>query len=103
MIAIDILAWWYSQGWIQVLHVARQRLVSVSQLFSVPILIRTLFSPWKQIISYPGAGIDAQFRALADNFISRLVGFAVRSMVLLAAGILLSAAALFGLLQVLLW
>lgn len=103
MIALEILAWWYRQGWAQVAKNAQERIVKVSHLFSVPILIRTWFAPWRRIITYPGAGIDAQIRAMADNLVSRLVGFTVRSFVLLAAGIMMAACAVLAFVQLIAW
>ena len=103
MIVLEILAWWYRRGWAQVANNAQERLGKVSHLFSVPILIRTWFSPWRRIISYPGAGIDAQVRAMTDNFVSRLVGFTVRSIVLLTAGIMLAGCAVLAFVQLIVW
>lgn len=103
MIALEILAWWYRQGWAQVAKNAETRFVKVSHLFSVPILIRTWFAPWRRIVTYPGAGLEAQFRAMTDNLVSRFVGFTVRSFVLLAAGVMLAACAVLGVVQLLLW
>lgn len=103
MFALEILAWWYRQGWAQVAKNAEVRIVKVSHLFSVPILIRTWFAPWRRIVSYPGAGIDAQIRAMTDNLVSRLVGFSVRSLVLFTAGLMLAACALYGAVLLLIW
>lgn len=103
MIVLEILTWWYVQGWMQVAKNAELRLVKVSHMFSVPILIRTLFAPWRRIITYPGASIDARFRAMGDNLVSRLVGFSVRAMVLLTAGVMLILTAALAVAQLLIW
>ncbi len=103
MIAFEILTWWYRQGWAQVAKNAKQRFRKVSYLFSLPILVRTLFAPWHRTISYPGAGIEAQLRAMGDNLVSRMVGFAVRSLVLLTAGIMLAACAILAVAQLVIW
>lgn len=103
MIALEILTWWYRSGWMQVAKNAEQRFLKVSHMFSVPILIRTLFAPWRRIITYPGATIDARFKAMGDNLVSRLVGFSVRAMVLLAAAVMLGFTALLALVQLVLW
>jgi hypothetical protein len=103
MIALEILTWWYHRGWAQVAKNAETRFGRVSHLFSVPILVRTWFAPWRRIISYPGAGIEAQFRAMADNLVSRLVGFCVRSLVLLTAGLMLAGCAVMAVVQIVVW
>lgn len=103
MIALEILVWWYRQGWMQVAKNAEARVSQVYQLFAIPILVRTWFEPWRRIITYPGAGIDAQLRAMTDNLVSRLVGFTVRSVILLTVGILLLGCVLLTLLQVVFW
>ena len=51
--------------------------------------MRTLFAPWRRIITYPGAGLEAHVRAATDNLVSRMVGFMVRLMVLFAAAVIL--------------
>lgn len=103
MIALEIFTWWYRQGWAQVAKNAEQRFFKVSHMFSVPILVRTLFAPWRRIITYPGATIDARLHAMGDNLVSRFVGFSVRAMVLLTAGIMLSFTAAAALVQLIVW
>jgi hypothetical protein len=103
MLVFQMLSWWYGQGWRRVAVDSQQRLVTVSHIFSVPILLRTLFAPWRRIVTYPGAGLDAKLRALGDNLVSRAVGFSVRIMVLVAAGLILGLTASFGIVFVLLW
>lgn len=103
MVIFAMFSWWYGQGWKAVAHAWGQRLVKVSHLFSVPILLRTLFAPWRRIITYPGASIDAQFRAMVDNLVSRVVGFTVRIFVLIAAGSMLFVTSVIGGLWVVVW
>lgn len=87
MLALEFFKWWYGQGWALLVRNMRRRLVMTSNVFSVPILIRTLFAPWRRIITYGGAGINSQIRTAADNLVSRLVGFVVRLFVLFTAGV----------------
>jgi len=75
----------------------------ISRLFSVPILLRTLFAPWKRIVSYPGSSLDAKIRALIDNMVSRAVGFVVRILVLLTALIMEALAGSLGVLWIIVW
>lgn len=103
MLAVELLRWWYGNGWSRAAHMAQRRIMKISQLFSVPILLRTLFAPWRRIVTQPGAGIDAQVRALGDNMISRTIGFAVRIIVLLTAGIGMLGMTVIAGLEIALW
>ncbi|MGC1176519.1 MAG: hypothetical protein WA843_00450 [Candidatus Saccharimonadales bacterium] len=82
---LSFFSWWYGAGWKQVLDSFILRLRATLNVFSVNQLLRTLFAPWRRIISYPGAGLDQRLRAWADNTFSRIIGFVVRLFVLFAA------------------
>lgn len=103
MLALTLLQWWYGRGWKTVAVRAERRIAGITDAFSVSILLRTLFAPWRRIVTYPGAGLDAKFRALIDNFVSRCVGFVVRVCVLIAAGVSLAALSVIALVQLVLW
>lgn len=103
MLVLTFFNWWYGRGWRGEIAAAKRRLDSVGTLFSVAILLRTLFSPWRRIISYPGAGFDAHLRAMLDNLVSRVIGFVVRISVLMSAAVIFVLLAVVGLVQILLW
>jgi hypothetical protein len=75
----------------------------IYKAFSVPILLRTLFAPWKRIVSYPGASLDAKLRAFGDNIVSRAVGFVVRMLVLMTAVVIEFGALVIGSIGIILW
>lgn len=103
MIVFELFAWWYGPGWIMAARNIGRMLGGISRLFSVPILIRTLFAPWKRIVTLPGASLDAKLQAYGDNVVSRAVGFVVRFMVLLTALVLVVLVLVFGVLGFVLW
>lgn len=103
MLALEFFKWWYGQGWALLIRNMRRRLVMTSNVFSVPILVRTLFAPWRKIITYGGAGISSQIHTAADNLISRLVGFVVRLLVLFTAGVSLVVVLLLAVLEIVGW
>lgn len=103
MIVFELFAWWYGAGWIMAARNIGRMLAGISRLFSIPILMRTLFAPWKRIITLPGASLDAKLRAYGDNIVSRAVGFTVRFLVLLTALLLVAFALVFGILGFVLW
>lgn len=89
MTLMYLIQWWYGHGWMGQLASGRSRIAWIIESFSVGILARTLFDPWKQIISFTGrdASLDMKFRAGVDNFVSRIVGVLVRLCVLIAASV----------------
>jgi hypothetical protein len=103
MLAYAWLTWWYGRGWAQTVTQVHGLLKATSRLFSVPILLRTLFAPWKRIITYPGASLDAKLRAFADNMVSRAIGFAVRLLVLVTALIMETLTLSLGAVWVIIW
>lgn len=103
MLATALFSWWYGAGWKLVASNVSKRLDKTLASFSVPTLARTLFAPWKRIVSSPGSGIDAHLRAALDNLVSRCVGFTVRLIVLLTALVCLATIAVLGVLQIVLW
>jgi hypothetical protein len=80
-------SWWYGRGWSQVATSFGPRLRGVLEGFSARQLVRTLFQPWRRIVTEPGSSLEDRWRAAIDNLFSRLVGFVVRLFVLLAAGV----------------
>ena len=103
MLAVDFIRWWYGPGWAGVSSAIKRRLQTLAAMFSVGVLLQTLFSPWRRIMTYPGSGLGEHLRALGDNIVSRCIGFVVRIMALLAAAggfvVLLAV----GLVQLILW
>lgn len=81
----ELLRWWYVEGWLHSFKRIGSRTHNVALAFSAPTLLRTLFAPWRRIVTTAGRSIDAKFQAAIDNFVSRLVGFISRFIVLIAA------------------
>ena len=85
MLFFGFFQWWYGAGWLEKWRAVGLKLKSHLDYFSIGTLLKTLFAPWKQIISEPvgGRGHSAMQR-LVDNAVSRFVGFGVRLFVLIA-------------------
>ena|SRR5580765_1214268 len=103
MFLLDLFGWWYGAGWAGVLTSNRRRLAALADMFSTKILLRTLFAPWRRIITVPGASLDAHIRALVDNLVSRLIGFSIRAFVLFAGCIAFIFLAVGTLLELIVW
>ena len=85
MFLVGILSWWYGDGWKQRFLMIKDRLSHTSDYFSISILIKTLFSPYRQISAGNVSGpIGVQIRAAIDRLISRVVGMFVRLFVIIA-------------------
>lgn len=95
--------WWYGQGWRQVAGSFQPRLHAVADSFSVKQLSRTMFAPWRRIITAPGRSLEDKMRAFADNMFSRVIGFIVRLFVLLAAVLVGTVIALLTVAETFLW
>lgn len=103
MFIVAFLSWWYGEGWQNAAVNVVKKLRGVSRAFSVGTLLRTLFAPWRRIVTPPGASMHEHFTAWRDNFVGRLVGFFVRITVLLAAGFVTILTASFGAIGVIVW
>jgi hypothetical protein len=103
MLVLSFFSWWYGAGWKQVFQSLGPRLKTVAVNFSVAQLLRTLFQPWRRIISYPGASLQAKMQAKLDNLVSRAIGFVVRFFVLVGALFAVIFVALFTIFELILW
>ncbi len=104
MILTDWLSWWYGSGVAELKLRLKFLFVSLLNTFSVPVLLSTLFDPWRRDeMKVSGAPINVELHAVWMNIISRLIGAVIRATTLLTAGLLLLIAALVGALALLLW
>ncbi|HSX44714.1 MAG TPA: hypothetical protein VLF39_01200 [Candidatus Saccharimonadales bacterium] len=99
----ELVTWWYGKGWLDTLNRIKRQIQGIWRMFSILILLKTLFDPWKRIISPPGKSLDAMWRALVDNLISRLIGFVVRVLVIIAAFVVTTMAAIVGAVMAIGW
>lgn len=103
MFVLDLLSWWYGDGWTGILRATKRRINGLAEAFSLTILFHTLFAPWKRIVTAPGAGLDAKLQAIGDNLVSRAIGFTVRFLVLLTAAVSFVLLCLAAFLELILW
>ncbi|HSX45751.1 MAG TPA: hypothetical protein VLG27_01960 [Candidatus Saccharimonadia bacterium] len=103
MLVTAFFSWWYGAGWEKVMASFGTRQTAVMELFSVTQLLRTLFAPWRRIITYPGASLAERMHAWGDNTFSRMIGFVVRLFVLFAAGCTMLVVAAITVAQIVVW
>lgn len=104
MFIVGMFTWWYSGGWLQCVLSVRDRLLSTYDYFSIDLLIKTLFAPFRQISAGKVRGpIGVQLRALFDQLISRVIGGVVRSAVIVIGSLTLCIVALLGAFRIVIW
>lgn len=104
MFLVGIFQWWYGSGlW----DYARRSFVTVLRVadhFSVGLLLRTLFNPFRQIsASYVDGPLPVKLRAFFDRLISRIIGAVVRTLVIFIGIIAIAIVVIFELIGVLAW
>lgn len=104
MFIVGLFSWWYSAGWLRCVASVQGSLLSTYDYFSLDLLLRTLFSPFRQISAGKVRGpIGVQLRAFVDNLISRVIGAIVRTIVIAVGSVTLGISVLLGLVKILLW
>ena len=84
MLIFSFFSWWYTTGWGQLGQRALVSVVSALDFFSVGMLLRSLFAPFRQIsVGHVQGSLDTQLRAWADRQISRGIGAMVRLAVII--------------------
>jgi len=96
-----MLGWWYSAGWQWLISRFIGNLRAVGEIFSVGILLKTWFAPWKQIQS--PSSFQNFLRNAVDNLISRFIGATVRTGMLFAAFFLTVITIVLGIIAVVVW
>lgn len=104
MFIVGLFSWWYGAGWRQRVVFLREQLAAMSDYFSIDLLLRTLFNPFRQISAGGVRGpLGVQLRAFFDQVISRLIGAMIRGAVIVIGALGLVVYAFIGALGVFLW
>ena len=98
------IVWHYTIAWPDMFRVIGNYLWFVSNFFSLELLSRTLFSPWRRLAISGGKGKeDSFFGALVVNTLMRLVGFGIRAVTIVAGAVTLLVAVFISCLAALAW
>ena len=104
VLVINLLRWWYTDGWRARARLVADRLDGTIDYFSVDLLLKTLFSPFRQISAGRVDGpLGDQMRALVDKLFSRIIGAFIRIIILIIGGIVIGLQVLLGLLILIGW
>ncbi len=99
MIIVWALSWWYGAGWKAHLLRTYEQLLVTYDYFSIGLLAKTLFAPYRQISAGKVDGpIGVKLRAFADRQISRIIGAVVRAILIIAGSVWLLIQTVLGLL-----
>ena len=104
MFLVGIFQWWYGAGWVRHARRSYVGILRTADVFSLALLLKTLFNPFKQISAGGGGtSFPAQFQALVDRLFSRAVGATIRSLTILIGMAVISARAVWTLCSIALW
>lgn len=97
MLIVEIFSWWYTVGWRQKVAVFRGKLDGVMDYFSIDLLLRTFFSPFRQISAGKVTGsLAVQMQALFDRIVSRFIGAMIRFFMIIMGVVTLCLYAIIG-------
>jgi len=104
-IAIIFWRWYYGEATKSVLTAWKNYVIFSLSYFSIPLLIRTLFAPWKRDITMKPRGLDLKrlFEYIAFNLISRSLGFVVRFFTIIVGVIFFFLVIIFGAIFFVIW
>ncbi len=79
------ILWHYTTALREILHLAKNFIWFFTNFFSIPTLLKSLFSPWKRMTEGRGSRFSLEDVAsyLIVNFLSRLVGAIMRFIIIL--------------------
>jgi hypothetical protein len=104
MFIVGLIGWWYGPGWRQRVSMATERLAQTADFFSIDLLARTLFSPFRQISAGGMRGpLGVQMRAFFDRLLSRFIGAGIRTVLIIFGFFALLFTALLNGLMIIVW
>jgi hypothetical protein len=69
MLVVGFLQWWYTRGWMGFAQGLLDKIRSLADFFSLGLLLRTLFYPFRQISAYSDENASLQNKS-AHSLIS---------------------------------
>ncbi len=98
-----LVRWWYGPGFAWVFRgLLVAKLHYVSEVFSIKEMVTTLFAPFRQTYVGKQQGVSA-LQAFGDRTVSRGIGFIVRMLLLIVAGIAALLVTVVGVVLVVTW
>lgn len=100
----ELLRWWYTEGWRQRIQRVISQFAGTIDYFSMDLLVKTLFSPFRQISAGKVEGsLEVKLRAVADKLFSRVIGAVVRLILLVVGAVAILLQAVIGMVIIVMW
>ena len=104
MFLVGIFQWWYGGGWLRHLLRSYVGILRTADFFSISLLFKTLFNPFKQISASQAQGaLSVQLSAFFDRLLSRAVGAVIRSLTILIGVIAIALRVFWVIASMVLW
>lgn len=104
MVVVGFLSWWYGSGLRRHMVLTWRGIAMTYEYFSIGLLIRTWFAPFRQISAGSVSGsFSVQWHAFADRTISRFVGSVMRTAMIIIGIISIIIAVIVGCLTTIAW
>jgi len=104
MVFISLFSWWYTTGWLTLITKASKRVESVLKFFSVPLLLGSLFAPFRQISAGRVNGpLNVQLQAWGDRLFSRVIGAFIRTFLIVIGLVIVVAMSVISLIFMIAW
>jgi hypothetical protein len=104
MLIVGMVTWWYGAGWRRQFATLQEHIAGVIDYFSIDLLFRTLFAPFRQISAGKVNGpIGVKLRAFFDRLISRIIGAVVRIIMIVIGSVTIILYGIIGSFMVTAW
>lgn len=105
MFLAGILSWWYSDGLSQRFNIMLERLASTGDMFSIKLLVKTIFRPFKMISadSSGSMSLSDHMRDFFDKLLSCTIGAIVRITTIFIGLIIMILQLLLNVIVILFW
>lgn len=104
LLVLSLFRWWYGDGFRQRVKFIADGLEGMIDYFSFGLLLKTLFSPYRQISAGSVDGpLEVKMRAMLDKLFSRVIGAVIRLMIIVIGGLIVGFVVMYSLLTLVIW
>ena len=104
LLVTSLLHWWYTDGWRKQVFLVSNRLEGTLDYFSIDLLLKTLFAPFRQIsVGKVDGPLEVKMRALIDKLFSRVIGAFIRLMIIIIGCVMIVFQLAIGIIMLIGW